>query len=94
MSDEALRVEVEIVNDLGLHTRAATTLVKLANTFQSEIEISINDVAANAKSIMGLLALGARKGKKILIVAKGKDKDRALTALTELVKNGFNEDAR
>jgi len=91
MGGESSIEEVKIVNDLGLHTRAATTLVKLANTFASEIQISGNDLTANAKSILGLLALGARKGTKLKIVVKGNDHKEALQALVKLIEQGFYE---
>ena len=60
MEPKALEMDLKIVNDLGLHTRAATVLVKLAKSFQSSVEVSAEGVTANGKSIMGLLALGAR----------------------------------
>jgi phosphocarrier protein len=85
------RAEAVIVNDLGLHTRSATALVKLANTFSSEILVSVNGLTANAKSIMGLLALAARKGTIVRIEARGKDQDAAAEALRRLVEEGFRE---
>ena len=54
---EALSVEVELVNPLGLHARAAAKLVDLANRYQSHIEVSKSDQTADAKSIMGVLLL-------------------------------------
>lgn len=92
MTDSTISQEVAIVNDLGLHTRAATSLVKLANQFTSEIEVSVNGISANAKSIMGLLALGARKGTKLVLSVSGPDQDEAMKALTTLIAQGFYED--
>lgn len=83
--------EATIVNNLGLHTRSATMLVKLANTFSSEIFVSVDGLAANAKSIMGLLALGARKGAIVRIEARGRDQNAAVTALKKLIDDGFQE---
>lgn len=83
--------ETVIRNDLGLHTRSATALVKLANTFSSEIVLSVNGLTANAKSIMGLLALAARKGTPIRIEARGIDGEAAVEALRRLIDDGFRE---
>jgi phosphocarrier protein HPr len=85
--------EATINNDLGLHTRSATSLVKLANTFSSEIVVSVNGLFANAKSIMGLLALAARKGTLVRIEARGSDQDAAVEALRHLIESGFREGA-
>lgn len=89
--EKGIEGETSIRNDLGLHTRAATSLVKLANTFSSEIEIFANGISANAKSIMGLLALGARKGTSIRIKVKGSDQGVAFSAIVQLVEQGFKE---
>jgi phosphocarrier protein HPr len=88
---KAAVTETTIVNDLGLHTRSATVMVKLAHTFTSEIMISADGLSANAKSIMGLLALGARKGTKVRIEARGSDQEAALAAVAGLIAAGFRE---
>lgn len=84
-------LEATISNDLGLHMRTATALVKLAHTFSSEISISVNGLSANAKSIMGLLALAARKGSAVRIEAVGEDREAAAKALSALIQEGFGE---
>ena len=92
MATEPATRQGTIVNDLGLHTRSATMLVKLANTFSSEIMVSVNGLSANAKSIMGLLALGARKGSLVSIEARGADQDQAAAAIQKLIEQGFQEE--
>jgi phosphocarrier protein HPr len=91
MSLNPIVAEATIVNDLGLHTRSATSLVKLANTFSCEIMVSVDGLSANAKSIMGLLALGARKGAVVRIEARGEDQETAVAALAALITAGFSE---
>ncbi len=90
MSDP-VKKSATIVNDLGLHTRSATILVRLTNTFASHIEISVDGISANAKSIMGLLALGARKGKEVWVTARGEDQEAAVAAVVGLIEQGFDE---
>jgi len=85
--------ELEIINDLGLHTRAATKLVKLARTFVSVVQLSRNGLTANAKSILGLLALGARKGKMVKLFVHGPDQKEAFQAVCGLIRSGFDEGA-
>jgi phosphocarrier protein HPr len=84
-------MEVDIVNKLGLHARAAAKLTHLASSFASEIWISRSGRRVNAKSIMGVMMLAAGKGSKVKLEAEGADADAALTALTGLIANRFGE---
>ena len=82
---------VQIVNEKGMHARAAAKFVNLAKSFQSEVQISYGKQVVNGKSIMGILLLAAGVGSNIEIIAKGADKAKALKALVELVASGFGE---
>ena len=82
---------VEIVNRLGLHARAAVTLVELSNKYEAEITIARDDLEVNAKSIMGILMLAAAKGSTIRVRAEGPDAEAAVAAIAELVANRFGE---
>lgn len=82
-----------IVNPLGLHARPAAEFVKVAGRFQSEILVEKDGVAVNGKSIMGVMTLAAECGAALVLRADGADADVALTALAELVANGFHEAA-
>ena len=80
-----------IVNPLGLHARPAAQLVKLANTFASEIQLVKDGVPVNGKSIMGGMILAAECGSTITVRANGVDAEAAIAALVELVTSGFGE---
>ncbi len=80
-----------IVNPLGLHARPAAQFVKLANTFQSEVEVVKDGVPVNGKSIMGVMILAAECGATIVIRANGADEAAAVAALAALVASGFGE---
>jgi phosphocarrier protein HPr len=82
-----------IVNDLGLHARAATMLVQLAAKYESELHISKDGREVNGKSIMGVLLLTATKGAKIGIRAVGGDCDQLIEAVKKLVADKFGERA-
>ena len=83
--------EMLIVNRLGLHARAAAQLVKMANSFTSEITIEREDEHVNAKSIMGILMLAAACGSRIQVTVDGEDAEAAMMAIEELVNDGFGE---
>lgn len=84
-------IEVEIVNELGLHARAAVKLTQTAQRFPCEIVLSRDDQRANAKSVMGVLLLCGSKGTRIRIEADGERADEAVRALDELVAARFGE---
>lgn len=83
--------EATIVNQDGLHARPAAQIVRLANTFASEIELAKDGVGVNGKSIMGVMMLAAECGSCITIRADGPDAEAAVAALAQLVAGGFGE---
>lgn len=82
-----MKSEMTIMNRLGLHARPAALFVQLANTFTSDIFIEKGTKKINAKSIMGIMSVGASKGDTIMVITDGPDEEEALTALSELVQN-------
>ncbi len=86
-----VKADIFIVNEKGLHARAASCFAKVASRFESHIIVSYNDYSANALSIMGLMMLTAAKGAQITISAEGTDEEDALEALKTLVSCGFHE---
>jgi phosphocarrier protein len=84
-------VTLEIVNELGLHARAATKFVQLAAKFNADVDLIKDDQTVNGKSIMGILMLVAAKGTTITIRTRGPQASEALNALADLVRGGFGE---
>lgn len=82
---------LSILNTLGLHVRAASMLSNLALRFQSTITVHCGEKVANAKSVLALLRLGAKKGTQIAISVDGVDEEEALRSLTNLIENRFGE---
>ena len=83
--------QATIVNQEGLHARPAARIVRLASTFESEIELVKDGLDVNGKSIMGVMMLAAECGSSIIIRATGPDAEQAVEALAELVASGFGE---
>ncbi len=83
--------EVEIVNKLGMHARAAAKLTQLASRFQCEVWMSRKGRRINAKSIMGVMMLAAGKGTLVEIETAGSDEVEALDALVALIADCFGE---
>lgn len=94
MSDgggQVLRRTVTIVNMRGLHARAAAKFVTTAERFAASVEVERDGQSVNARSIMGLMMLGAGRGSAVELVAEGWDAREALEALAGLVESGFGE---
>ncbi|MGR8947032.1 MAG: HPr family phosphocarrier protein [Gammaproteobacteria bacterium] len=83
--------ELEIINPLGLHARAAAKLVQLSAGFASEISLTKDDKQANAKSIMKVMMLAAARGSLIRIEVTGDDEIEAMAAVSALIEDGFGE---
>jgi phosphocarrier protein HPr len=81
----------KIINQLGLHARAATKLVQLASKYPCEVELSRDDQSANGKSVMGVLLLCGSKGTVIQVRATGERADECVQAIGELIANKFGE---
>lgn len=85
--------EVEIVNRLGLHARAAAKLVQTASAFRSRVLLVTDDEEVDAKSILGLLLLAAAQGTRLRVRCEGPDEEEALAAVTSLIANRFEEES-
>ncbi len=83
--------EAKIVNLEGLHARPAARIVRLANTFDSEIEICKDGVGVNGKSIMGVMMLAAEYGSTVTLRATGPDSEAAVAQLAALISSKFGE---
>jgi len=83
--------DVEIVNRLGLHARAAAKLVHTAGAYRSKVTLIKDGEEVDAKSILGLLLLAAAQGSRVLLRTQGDDEGPALDAVCALIANRFGE---
>lgn len=94
---------VTICNKKGLHARAAAKFVKCASAFDADIQVrrlqapkqaellESDDASVSARSILGLMMLGAHSGIELELTACGVDADAALDAIGQLVDQRFEE---
>ncbi len=92
MSGKPVRRTVAIVNERGLHARAAARFVRLAEQFDAEVTVAKGGVTVSSRSIMGLMMLAAAAGCEIELTATGAEAAEALAALAALVESRFEED--
>jgi phosphocarrier protein len=84
---------VTVVNQLGMHARAAAKFVHVAARYEAQVRVARDRREMDGKSIMGILLLAAARGSTITISADGADEADAVRALVELVSSGFGEGA-
>jgi phosphocarrier protein len=84
--------EVDIVNRLGLHARAAAKLVHRASAFDSKVMLIKDGEEVDAKSILGILLLAAAQGSRLTLRVEGPDEDEAIAAVAGLIADRFEED--
>jgi len=84
--------QLDIINKLGLHARAAAKVVSVASRYESRIHVLHNGNPIDAKSIMGLLMLGAAKGSSVTFKVEGNDETAAMEELTDLFARRFDEE--
>ena len=86
------RRTITIVNERGLHARAAAKFVKVAEAFDAEVTVAKDGTAVSGLSIMGLMMLAASPGTQLDLSAVGREAQPAIDALEALVANRFDED--
>ncbi|RDH81707.1 MAG: HPr family phosphocarrier protein [endosymbiont of Galathealinum brachiosum] len=84
--------DIEIINKLGMHARAAAKFVSIASGFSSHVDVEKNGQRINGKSIMGVMMLAAGKGSFITLHIDGDDSEACVSALSNLINNRFDED--
>ena len=83
--------KITIKNKLGLHARPASNFVKMAQSFKSKVEILKGEKRLNAKSMIGILAAGAKCGTEIELAIEGEDEQEAMKQLTDFIDAGLGE---
>jgi phosphocarrier protein len=83
---------ITITNRAGVHARPAALVVQTTKNFSSDIYIEKNNDRINAKSIMGVITLGAAYGTELKIIAEGEDEEAAVSALVRLFESKFEEE--
>lgn len=83
--------KIKIINNAGLHTRPAATIVKLAAKYKCEFYINKDGMNVNGKSIIGVMTLAAEKGSEVLLTFEGKDENEAAEEILNYFNRGFDE---
>ena len=90
-SEPIFSKDAMVVNDLGLHARAAAKIAELAGKAVSKVWVQMDQERVDARSILDILTLGCQKGSKLTIVINDSSDRETLDRIIELVQNGFGE---
>jgi len=83
---------VTVINRAGIHARPSALLVQTTKNFKSNIYFEKNNDRINAKSIMGIITLGAAYGTVLKIIADGEDEETAVNTISRLFESKFEEE--
>ena len=92
MTNDTVNMRLKILNEKGLHARAAAKFVELVDAFDVSLVVKKDNLEASGDSIMGLLMLAASRGTEIELVASGLEAAETLSALSDLIENRFGEE--
>lgn len=86
-----IETKVKIINNAGLHTRPAATIVKLAAKYKCDFFLNKDGLHINGKSIIGVMTLAAEKGSEIQLIFDGEDEELAAKEIVDYFNRGFDE---
>lgn len=86
--------ELVVENRAGIHARPATQIVKVASAYRSDIFFIKDTMKVNAKSVMGIITLGATYRTRITCVCDGEDENELMDAMQKLFKERFIADVK
>ncbi len=82
---------IKIINDLGLHARAAARIVELGKQYKSQLFLKRGDREADGSSILSILTLSCPKGTEIEARIVGEDSEAFMENLSQLLEQRFGE---
>lgn len=83
--------KLKVKNTLGLHTRPAAAIVKILQPHKSSVAFTYKEDTINARSIMSILMLAAKKNAQITVVIEGIDAQATMDRLVQGFEERFGE---
>ena len=83
--------ELQVLNELGIHARVASRLVRCANSFKSSVCAKKGGKSFDLKNVLGVMTLNAKCGEMVTIEIEGPDEADAAKAVEELFAIKFGE---
>ncbi len=90
-TEDAVRAEIPLTNEVGLHARPAALVVRSLIGLDARVVVRFGDQEADGASVLGLMGLGAPGGVKVEVVATGPDAAEAVRRVSALAAREFDE---
>jgi PTS hybrid protein len=87
----SVEADVVLANEVGLHARPAAVLARAVSGLDAEVTVRLGDQQADARSVLALLGLAARKGDRLTVVARGNQAAQAIQTIRQLIADNFGE---
>lgn len=81
-----------IGNKLGIHARPASEIARITSKYKSEVTLSANNKTANAKSLLMMITLGAKRGTELTLTVEGEDEAEVFDCLRKMIESNFDEE--
>ena len=88
---EAEETRVRLTNEIGLHARPAALLARTLSEVDAQVTVRLGEASADGRSVLALMALGARKGDELRVSATGAQATEALRKVEALAAHNFTE---
>ncbi len=85
------RATVPLTNEIGLHARPAAMVARAMTAFDATVTVSFGETSADGRSVLALMALGARGGDEVTVTAKGPQAQEAVAAFRDLAARDFED---
>ena len=92
MTENSIKLKLQIKNKFGLHARPAALLVQVACKYKSKIILAKDGMVVDAKSILGVMTLAAEFGSEIEVSASGEDAEAAVRHIQKIIESKFEEE--
>ena len=78
-----------VTDELGLHARPASQLVKESKKYKSTITVSDGVKKTTAAQLMMLMSMGIKKGMTVTVSIEGEDEETAYVAIQQFFKDNL-----
>jgi phosphocarrier protein HPr len=83
--------QLKVLNELGIHARVASRLVRCASSFESSINGKKENKFYNLKNVLGVMTLNSKCNEVVTIEIDGPDEVEAAQAIKQLFEIKFGE---
>ena len=85
-----IQKELEVLTRAGIHARPASVISTIAQKYPCNVTIVKDSMTINAKSIMGIITLGAIYKTKLTLITEGEGEEECADEMENAFLNRFD----